>query len=194
MGLPARNEVEALVELDEQAGNLRGIVLEIGVDRDDDLAAGLTETRRQRRGLPEVAAQPDNANAAQDAAGFGNTASNTATVNWDVTPPAVAISAPSPTVTASGPVSYTVTYSDANGVSSSSLTAGNITLTKTGTADASSFVVSGGGTSYTVTLSGISGDGTFTRGTKPVGFGGVIDRAGGAGAGAAGAGSDAGAP
>ena len=62
MGLPARNEVEALVELDEQAGNLRGIVLEIGVDRDDDLAAGLTETRRQRRGLPEVAAQPDNAN------------------------------------------------------------------------------------------------------------------------------------
>ena len=41
--LPAGDEVEALVELGEKLRDLGGIVLEVGVDRHEDLAAGLQE-------------------------------------------------------------------------------------------------------------------------------------------------------
>ena len=60
--LPARNKVEPFVELDEQPRNLRRIVLEICVDRDDDLTAGQVEPRRQRRRLAEVSPEPDDPN------------------------------------------------------------------------------------------------------------------------------------
>ena len=43
--LPARDEVEALVELREQARNLGRVVLEVAVDRDDDVALRLLEAR-----------------------------------------------------------------------------------------------------------------------------------------------------
>jgi DNA-binding NarL/FixJ family response regulator len=46
--LPAGDEVEALVELREQARDLGGVVLEIGVDRDDDLAPRLLEAGREK--------------------------------------------------------------------------------------------------------------------------------------------------
>ena len=61
--LPAGDEVEALVELGEQPRDLGGIVLEVAVDRDDDLALRLLEARLQRRRLAEVPPQPDDANA-----------------------------------------------------------------------------------------------------------------------------------
>src|SRR5439155_1328930 len=61
--------------------------------------------------------------------------------------------------TDSAAVSYTVTYADAN-FGSSSLTASNITLNKTGTANAT-VGVSGTGTTRTVTLSSITGDGSL---------------------------------
>src|SRR5206468_9176728 len=65
--------------------------------------------------------------------------------------------APSATVVTSGPVTYTVTYADAN-FNASTLAAGNITPTTTGTATAS-IGVTGTGTTRTVTLSNITGDG-----------------------------------
>jgi len=77
----------------------------------------------------------------------------------DTTPPTVAISAPSVSTTATGPVDFTVTYSDAN-FSSSSLAPGNVTLNATETASGS-ISVSGGGSSLTVTISSITGHGTL---------------------------------
>src|SRR5205085_1836202 len=56
-------------------------------------------------------------------------------------------------------VTYTVSYADAH-FASSSLTTADITLNKTGTASGS-VLVSGAGPSYTVTISGISGDGSL---------------------------------
>ena len=59
--LPARDEVEALVELREQPRDLGGIVLKVAVDRDDDVALGFLEAGLQRGGLAEVAPEPDDA-------------------------------------------------------------------------------------------------------------------------------------
>ena len=59
--LPARDEVEALVELGEQPRDLGRVVLEVAVDRDDDVAARLREPGRERGGLAEVAPQADDA-------------------------------------------------------------------------------------------------------------------------------------
>lgn len=72
--------------------------------------------------------------------------------------PKISISAPSPAQTTLGPVSYTVTYTGAAAVS---LTAANVTLNKTGTANAV-IAVSGSGTAArTVTISGTTGVGTL---------------------------------
>ncbi|HTI69860.1 MAG TPA: DUF4347 domain-containing protein, partial [Candidatus Limnocylindria bacterium] len=97
----------------------------------------------------------------------GSTAANltfttptTTSVLVDTTAPTISIGSPSASITAGGPVSYTVTYSDAN-FQSSTLSAGNITVNTTGSASASSAVVSGSGTTRTVTLSGITGSGTL---------------------------------
>ena len=59
--LPARDEVEALVELREQARDLGRVVLQVAVDRDDDVALRLLEAGLQRGRLAEVAPQPDDA-------------------------------------------------------------------------------------------------------------------------------------
>ncbi len=80
-------------------------------------------------------------------------------VPGDTTPPAISVSAPSVAITNDGPVNYTVTYTDAT-FQSSSLSAGDITLNSTGTANAS-IAVTGSGATRTVTLSGITGDGTL---------------------------------
>ena len=93
----------------------------------------------------------------------GNLAASTGpstTFTVDNTAPSISIGSPSTSITAGGSVSYTVTYSDAN-FSSSTLSAGNITVNSTGSASAGSVVVSGSGTTRTVTLSGIGGDGTL---------------------------------
>jgi YDG domain/Bacterial Ig-like domain (group 3)/MBG domain (YGX type)/Kelch motif len=75
----------------------------------------------------------------------------------DNTAPTVTIGAPSVTTTAAGPVTYTVTYS---GASSVTLAAADITLNAVGAAG--SVAVSGTGTTTrTVTLSGITGNGTL---------------------------------
>ncbi|MBI2947256.1 MAG: hypothetical protein HYY23_06390, partial [Verrucomicrobia bacterium] len=89
------------------------------------------------------------------AAAAGPSASFTA----DNTPPGVTLSTPSSTITRSGPVSYTVRYSDAN-FQASTLSAANVTLIKTGTANGT-VAVSGSGTTRTVTISGITGEGSL---------------------------------
>lgn len=81
------------------------------------------------------------------------------TITLDTVAPTVSIGAPSVASTVSGPVTYEITYSGADAVT---LADGDITLNKTGTADAGSVVVSGTGlTTRTVTLSGITGSGTL---------------------------------
>ncbi len=82
-----------------------------------------------------------------------------ATTTVDTTPPTVTISDPSQAITASSSVSYTVTYTDDH-FGSSTLTASDISLNATGTASGV-IGVSGSDTSYTVTISSITGDGTL---------------------------------
>ena len=94
-----------------------------------------------------------------------DTAGNTApaagpstTFTVDNTPPGISIGAPSASLTTSGPISYTITYS---GESSITLSSGNITVNSTGSASAGSVNVSGSGSTRTVQLSSITGDGTL---------------------------------
>ena len=77
----------------------------------------------------------------------------------DNTAPTVSIGAPSASYVAGGPVTYTVTYADAN-FSSSNLALANISLDPTGTANGT-IAVSGSGLTYTVTVSSITGDGSL---------------------------------
>ncbi|MDB5140798.1 MAG: Cadherin-like beta sandwich domain protein [Mucilaginibacter sp.] len=77
----------------------------------------------------------------------------------DHTSPTITLSAPSVASATTGPVSYTVTYADAN-FNSSTLTASNISLNTTGTA-AGTISVSGSGTTRTATISGITGTGSL---------------------------------
>ena len=66
---------------------------------------------------------------------------------------------PSATYAAGGPVTYTVTYADAN-FNTSTLVPANITLNETGTANGT-VSVSGSGLTRTVTISSITGNGTL---------------------------------
>src|SRR5207249_5235278 len=96
-----------------------------------------------------------------DVAGNVVTAAPTsgATFTVDNTAPTVSIGAPSATRASSGPVTYIVTYAD-TAFSSSTLSASDITLNASGGATAS-IGVSGSGTTRTVTLSSITGNGTL---------------------------------
>ena len=77
----------------------------------------------------------------------------------DNTRPTIALGAPSGTITTGGPITYTVTYADAD-INSSTLAAANITLNRTGTANGT-VGVSGTGLTRTVAISGITGDGSL---------------------------------
>ncbi len=114
-----------------------------------------------------------------DLAGNSNAASSLSpSFTVDNTAPTVSIGAPSTTVTSAGPVSYTVSYADAN-FNTSTLSPADISAnaTKTGTADFSSVTVTGSGTTYTVTFLGTSGTGTLGF-TVPAGT--ATDQAGNA--------------
>ena len=82
------------------------------------------------------------------------------TFTVDNTAPSISIGSPSASYAAGGPVTYTVTYADTN-FNSSTLAAGNITLNKSGTANGTVSSVSGSGLTYTVTIGGITGNGTL---------------------------------
>jgi len=94
---------------------------------------------------------------ATDAA--GNSAFDDMSLLWDTEAPTVAIGNPSVTVTKGGPVTYTVTYT---GAATITLTALNVTLNKTGTANGTVNVNGTGNTTRTVSISGITGDGTLS--------------------------------
>lgn len=92
-------------------------------------------------------------------AGAGNANYTTGeTFNVDKTPPTIAIGAPSDTSTSYGPVSYTITYTGADGIT---LNPGMVTLVTTGTATGTVSVSGSGTTTRTVTISSIFGDGTI---------------------------------
>ena len=73
-------------------------------------------------------------------------------------PVTVSISPPSVPMTTVGPVTYTVTYANADTVT---LSEANVTLNSTGTAGGTVFVSGSGNITRTVTISSISGDGTL---------------------------------
>ena len=81
------------------------------------------------------------------------------TTTVDKTAPTVTIGTPSVSTTTTGPVTYSVTYSDTN-FNSSTLIASNISLNTTGTATGT-VGLTGSGTSRTVTISSITGVGSL---------------------------------
>jgi hypothetical protein len=81
-----------------------------------------------------------------------------ATFTADNVAPVVSISNPSPTVTKSGPVTYTVNYTGADTVT---LVAANVTLNTTGNATGTIAVTGSGSATRTVTISAITGNGTL---------------------------------
>ncbi len=94
-----------------------------------------------------------------------------ATFTVDNSTPTLAIGAPSSSYTASGPITYTVTYADAH-FNTITLAAANITLNKTGNANGT-VGVSGSGLTRTVTISSIHGrrfPGDLDRGRHRLGL------------------------
>src|SRR5260370_29178424 len=63
---PAADEVVPFFELGEEVGDLVGIVLEIAVHGEDEVALGVVEAGGEGGGLAEVAAELDDENAAVD--------------------------------------------------------------------------------------------------------------------------------
>ncbi len=89
-----------------------------------------------------------------------NAGSGTSGIIFDSVNPTVNISAPSVSSTGTGPVTYNVTYADAN-FNTSTLSTSNITLNKTGSANGTVTLVENSATNYTVTISNITGAGTL---------------------------------
>ena len=79
----------------------------------------------------------------------------------DTTPPTISIGAPSGTLTKSGPITYTISYSDDVGVTAITLANGDVTPNKTGTANGTFNVTGSGTATRTVTVSAITGTGTL---------------------------------
>ncbi len=99
------------------------------------------------------------ANTASDTSGNNAPAAGpSATFVVDNTAPTISIGAPSATLTTNGPVTYAITYSGADAVT---LAAANVTLNQTGTANGTVAVTGSGLSSRTVTISGITGNGTL---------------------------------
>lgn len=73
-------------------------------------------------------------------------------------PPIISVGQPSATTTKSGPITYKVTYTDATAVT---LKASDVTLMKTGTANGVVSVSGTGNATRTVTVSNITGNGSF---------------------------------
>ena len=98
-------------------------------------------------------------NAARDVATNGSTAASGA-VKFDRLAPTISVGAPSVAKTQLGPISFPVTFADAN-FDKSTLTASDVILNTTGTATGTISVDTGTGTTRTVTISNISGEGSL---------------------------------
>jgi hypothetical protein len=98
------------------------------------------------------------AGAAQNGSGSPNLVAPQFVREYDLTPPGITFSQPNPAATMSGPVDYTVTYSDAESIT---LVAGDVTLTRTGTVGGGAVTILGSGnTTRTVRVSSLAGNGT----------------------------------
>src|SRR6185503_4544008 len=86
--------------------------------------------------------------------------SGTSGIIFDSVNPTVSISAPSAGSTSTTPVTYNVTYADAN-FNTSTLSTSNITLNSAGSANGTVTLVQNSATNYTVTISNITGSGTL---------------------------------
>jgi len=112
-------------------------------------------------GLLDSQVAPSHTILVQVSDGRGGTSTHAFTISViDTHGPTVAISAPSSSVTITGPITYTITYADIN-FRTSTLSAADITLNRTGTANGIVSVSPGSGTTRTVTITGITGDGTL---------------------------------
>ncbi|MCE9562506.1 MAG: FG-GAP-like repeat-containing protein [Planctomycetes bacterium] len=85
---------------------------------------------------------------------------NSVNLTIDTTPPTVSIGTPSALAATTGPITYTIVYTDTN-FNTNTLTAADITLNKTGTANGTVTVSGGSGLAKTVTISNITGSGTL---------------------------------
>ena len=63
---PSGNDVVSLFQLLQERWNLRRVVLQVAIHGQNKIALGMVETRGQRRGLPEIAAQLDDQDTAVD--------------------------------------------------------------------------------------------------------------------------------
>jgi gliding motility-associated-like protein len=89
------------------------------------------------------------------------------TTTIDKTPPVVTIGAPSTTSTSTGPVSFDVSFSDAH-FNSTLFNQTNVTVNSTGTANYSQVsTLQNSATDFTVTVAGISGNGTLGISIQP---------------------------
>ncbi|MEK7794406.1 MAG: Ig-like domain-containing protein, partial [Candidatus Hydrogenedentota bacterium] len=101
---------------------------------------------------------------------LGNTGANNGNFNAgevysiDKAPPTISVGAPSAGLTTTGPVTYTVTYTGATAVT---LANAAVTLISTGTASGALNVSGAGTAARTVTISGITGDGTLRISIAP---------------------------
>src|SRR5579875_3804606 len=71
---PAAHDVVPLLNFFDESRNFGGIVLQVAVHGNDDLAAGVIEPSFQRGGLPEIAAKPDDRHARVIRGNFGEQA------------------------------------------------------------------------------------------------------------------------
>jgi hypothetical protein len=131
-----------------------GVTGDIAVSGSGTSARTITLTNLQGDGTVHVSVA---AGTAVDLAGNAAPAATGATFVVDNTPPSITVSAPSVSVTNTGPIVYTVTYGGADSVS---LAAANVTLQKTGTANGN-LALTGSGNNYTATISSVTGDGTL---------------------------------
>ena len=132
-----------------------GLTYTVPVNVGGDGTLGLSLT--SRTGVTDSAANQLYQTQADDGTVFTGLGS-TGTYAIDRTAPTVSIGAPSAPATAGGPVSFVVTYADAN-LQAVRLTAADVTLNATGTTGTIS-VVNNGGT-YVVTVSNVTGNGTL---------------------------------
>ena len=91
---------------------------------------------------------------------LGNNISNYKKIVIDTIAPQVTISNPSVPVTQNGPVTYEITYTDTN-FKSSTISAKDVIINKSGTANGIISSVTGTGNKRTITISSITGNGTL---------------------------------
>lgn len=130
------------------------------------------------RASNETATVTNSNNAAEKVKGNGQGRSRGRSSTSDTTPPTIVIGSPTPSDTSSGPVTYLISYNDADSIT---LRKRDVTLNTTGSALGSITVSQSGAKSRTIAISNITGNGTLAITIAP---GTAVDAAGNVAAGA----------